>query len=71
MDYIGNMAKSYCYNDLLQLYESEESLDHCIEIVLCRYIEESLYSLEANEERLLSRDEYFLMLKGCKERSKI
>jgi hypothetical protein len=72
LDHIGNMAKRYCYNHLLQLYELEELfLNNCIEIILCHYIEESLYSLEANEERLLSREECFLMLKGCKEHSKI
>ncbi len=72
LDCIGNMAKRYCYNQLLQLYESEESfVDQCIEIVVHHYIVKSLYSLEADKERFLSREEYFLMLKGCKEHSTI
>ncbi len=72
LDHIGNMARIYGYNHLLQMYDSEETfVDHCIEIVVCHYIEKSLYSLDADKDRLLSRQEYFLMLKGCKDHSKI
>jgi hypothetical protein len=66
-DCIGNMAKRYCFSHLLQM----SFVDHCIEMVICHYIEKSLYSLEANEARLLPRKKYFLTVEGCKEHSEI
>ncbi len=61
---------SFCANVLLD-HIGKMAKRYCIEIIVYHYIEKSIYSLEADEERLMLRPEYFLMLKGCKECSKI
>jgi len=71
LDHIGSLASKYCYTHLFGMFESEESFTlFCIECVSCCYIEKTLESLEHDERRLLSREEYWFILKGCKELSK-
>jgi hypothetical protein len=66
------MATKYSYSQLLQLHNSEESfITECIELVYCGYIYKSLQSLENDASRPMSRDKYYLILKKCKEDSKM
>jgi hypothetical protein len=72
LDCIGRMATKYSYSQLLQLHDSEESfVTECVELVYCGYIYKALQSLENDASRAMSRDKYYLILKKCKEDSKI
>jgi hypothetical protein len=72
LDWIGRMATKYSYSQLMQLYDFEESfVTEFIELVYCRYIFKALQILENDRSRPMSRDHYYLILKRCKNDTKM
>ena len=72
LNHIGRMAAEISYRELMQEFDSEKSLVmHCVEVVYCHYIFDSLELLENDESRPISRDEYFKIFKKCKDDTKL
>jgi hypothetical protein len=68
LDHIGSLAIKHSHSQLLKMYDSEESFCiYCIECIACHYIAKALDSLEIDDKKPLSREEYWLIMKSCKE----
>jgi hypothetical protein len=67
LNHIGRMAAEISYRELMQEFDSEKSLVmHCVEVVYCHYIFDSLELLENDASRPMSRDGYFRILKNSR-----